>query len=475
MIPFADYLRGLRRDDDLVAVDDSLRDGVPVDVLAAEALDANGPALEFERADGVDVASGVFSGPDQMHCRESAPWSRLALGLGLDAEAPLVDLLDTVVGLGPTGSPDETTYTPQAASRTLEGLQALSFPRGVDDTWPVISLGVASVTTDAGTHWAPIYGAVVSTDTLRVRVPEALASLTDDGETVAIALGVPPAAITAAYLLAVTDQIETPIRGTGVEGTVPLVPTNGGRVPSATEVVVEVAVADSQPDFRPDRREAWEHAVAGASLALEVTRVVATEDPVVPVSPVGRPMADDLQLTGLTTAAHLHHRVNNYWGISPVEWLLLPPSTELGVCFVASDVLYAGFEWQLANILFSFSSLFDTVVIVDDDVPPWDFGRVLSDIWVKAHPSRDWLFSEPDAPAAKRPNYRQDGTTGAQLYVDATWDPRWDDSYLAPQVTFEGSFPAPVRELAREFWSTRGLEPTDCEPIADDFDGDSTG
>jgi len=80
----------------------------------------------------------------------------------------------------------------------------------------------------------------------------------------------------------------------------------------------------------------------------------------------------------LATAATLLHRVNNYWGISPVEWILLPAEAELGVCFVASDILYAGFEWQLANILFSFSSLFDTVVIVDEDVPPDDFGRVLA-------------------------------------------------------------------------------------------------
>lgn len=472
MIPFDDYLRGLDRDGEVVTVTDAQRGDIPIDVLAAEALDSNGPALRFERTDGVDLASGVFSGPDQMHCREAAPWSRLSLGLGLDDEASLVDLLDTVVSLGPAATPGESTYTPQAAARTLDDLQALGLPRGGEDTWPSITLGVASVTTEAGTHWAPIHGVVVSTDTLRVRVPAGLAALTDDEETVTIALGVPPAALTAAYLLAVTDRVDTPLENTGIEGTVPLVPTNGGRVPSSTEVLVETNVADTTPGFRPDRREAWEHATTSTSLTLDVTRVVATEDPLIAIAPVGRPMADDLQLTGLTAAAHLYHRVNNYWGISPIEWLLLPPSTELGVCFVASDVLYAGFEWQLANILFSFSSLFDTVVIVDEDVPPWDFGRVLSDIWVKAHPSRDWLFSEPDAPAAKRPNYRQDGTTGARLYVNATWDPRWDDSYLAPRVTFEESFPESVRTLARQFWAER-QEPTEDDPIADATDDDS--
>ncbi|MFB6223773.1 MAG: UbiD family decarboxylase [Haloarcula sp.] len=454
MIPFAQYVRGLASDDDLVWIDSPL--DVPVDVLASEALRASGPALRFERAEGLDLASGVFSGPDQMQRRDARPWSRLSLGLGLDPAATLVDLLETIADLGPTRENREPTYTAQAASGTDATLQDFRFPQREDDTWPMVTLGVVSVSSDDGTHWAPIHGSVVSGDKLKVRVPEIVPSLVGEGATITIALGVPPAAITAAYLLAVTDRIDTPIQSCGVTGTVPLVPTNGGLVPSAAEVVVEATVADRQPDFRSDRREAWEHVAESRPLSLSVERVLATDDPVVPVSPVGRPLADDLQLTGLTTAASLFHRVNNYWGISPVEWVLLPAAAELGICFVASDVLYAGFEWQLANILFSFSSLFDTVVLVDNDVPAHDFGRVLADVWLKAHPARDWIFSDPDAPAATRPSYRQDGETGSRLYVNAAWDPRWEDTHIAPRVTFETSFPQAVRDVAHALWDRSG-------------------
>lgn len=451
MIPFAQYVRGLASDEDLVAIDSHV--DVPADVVAAEALRASGPALRFERPDSADLASGVFSGPDQMQRRDAQPWSRLSLGLGLDPDATFVDLLETVVELGPVGGPQEPTYQGQAASQTDDDVQDLGFPQGAEETWPALTLGIASVATTAGSHWVPIHGSVVSADKLRVRVPTVMTSLLRDGETISIALGVPPAAITTAYLLAVTGQVDTPVQSCGVAGNVPLVPTNGGVVPSATEVVIETTVADRQPDFRSDRREAWEHVVESTPLALSVERVVATDDPIIPFSPVGRPLADDLQLTGVTTAATLSHRVNNYWGISPVEWILLPAEAELGICFVASDILYAGFEWQLANILFSFSSLFDTVVIVDEDVPPHDFGRVLGDIWVKAHPARDWTFSDPDAPAAKRPRYRQDGETGSRLYVNAAWDPRWEDTYIAPRVTFEESFPRAIRDVARAMWN----------------------
>jgi 4-hydroxy-3-polyprenylbenzoate decarboxylase len=383
----------------------------------------------------------------------------------LDHEATLVDLLETIADLGPAETNPEPTYTGQAASGTDANVRDLQFPQGSDDTWPTMTLGVASVSTAAGSHWVPIHGSVVSADKLRVCVPAALPSILPDGATITIALGVPPAAITAAYLLAVTEQADTSVQSCGVVGHVPLVPTNGGLVPSATEVVVETTVADRQPDFRSDRHEAWEHVVESTPLALSVDRVLATDDPIIPFSPVGRPHADDLQLTGLATAATLLHRVNNYWGISPVEWILLPAEAELGVCFVASDILYAGFEWQLANILFSFSSLFDTVVIVDEDVPPDDFGRVLADIWVKAHPARDWTFSEPDAPAATRPRYRRDGETGSRMYVNAAWDPRWEDSYVAPRVTFEASFPRAIRDVAHAIWNERnGTDGGDTAP-----------
>src|SRR6056297_4069197 len=107
MIPFAQYLRGLDGDDDLLTLAaDELAD-VPPDIVAAEALRASGPAIRYDRADGVDLASGVFSGPDGMQRRDAQPWSRLALGLGLAPDASYVDLLETIVKLGPDGGEQE--------------------------------------------------------------------------------------------------------------------------------------------------------------------------------------------------------------------------------------------------------------------------------------------------------------------------------------------------------------------------------
>ncbi|MCL7417414.1 MAG: UbiD family decarboxylase, partial [Halalkalicoccus sp.] len=130
----------------------------------------------------------------------------------------------------------------------------------------------------------------------------------------------------------------------------------------------------------------------------------------------------------------------------------------LGLCLVSSEILYSGFEWQLANVLFSFSDFFDKVLILDEHTEPDDLARALDDMWVKAHPSNDWIFSDPNAPAASIPRYRRDGQTGSRLYINATWDPQWDEEYIAPRVTFENSYPEDVRELSLDKWSDLNVE-----------------
>ena len=427
-------------------------------VVAAEALRADGPALEFVADDGVSIASGVYGGVDGTRGGDRYPWTRLGIGLGVDRDPDYVDVLEALLSLGEPVEERDVTYVARAASRA--GLEArdLALPTPPDETWPRFTLGVLSVGTDAGTYWAPIHGTVLDRNTVRARVPDSITERLERGDAATIALGVPAEALAATYLLAITGRLSTPIEELGVGREVPVVPTAGGVVPGSAEVVVEGVVADQQPATRSEKREFWERLVDGTTLTLEVTDVFAREKPTIPFAPLGVPLADDLQLTALALSATLYDRVNSYWGISPVEWLALPAEGRLGICFVASEILYAGFEWQLANFLFSLSDCFDTVVVVDEETSPREFGQVLGDTWVKAHPSRDWVFSENEAPPARMPTYARGDDTGARLYVDAAWDPRWEEEYIAPRVSFADSYPDDLREAVLDSWSAFGFE-----------------
>ncbi|ELZ06381.1 hypothetical protein C482_01135 [Natrialba chahannaoensis JCM 10990] len=464
-------------------------------VIAAEGLRAGGPAVEMEpgtdgegtpTATTVTLASGVYGGIDQSRGqrttdsrhRQRYPWTRLGIGLGIDQDPAYTDVLESLLALGERRDERDVTYVERAADATAQDLRELGLPTPPDEAWPRFTLGLLSIGTDRGSYWAPIHGTVLDGNTIRARVPTAVAErdLLETGTAVTIALGVPPEALAATHLLAITDRLETPIEDRGVGATVPVIPTAGGVVPSSAEVVIETTVADRQPATQSEKREFWERLDEGTTLTLESDAIFTRENPVVPFTPLGVPLSDDLQLAALSLSATLFDRVNSYWGVSPVDWLLLPAEGRLGLCIVASEILYAGFEWQLANLLFSLSDCFDKVLVVDTEISPRNLGRALGDSWVKAHPSRDWLVSEPEAPSARMPAYGRNGAgdgnrgedgdsdTGARLYVDATWDPRWTDEFIAPQVSFTESYPPEIRTAVHDSWAAFGF---DRRPLID--------
>jgi UbiD family decarboxylase len=447
------HLETLDAADDLLRVESHV-DWRDVAAVAGEAAEHGGPALVFEETRGcVRLASGVYGGPDRMESRRRKPWSRLAHGLGIQ-DSSYQNCLNTVIEM----SRQQTSVTEASLEATpiADDLASLGLPTVGTTHRPAITLGVLAYRTQDGTAWVPLRG-TVRDDDLRGVVPAAAAErLTETPITVV--LGVPAAALVTAHVHSASNQPHrtAPEFAAAVDD-VPVAPSAGGVVPAAAEVVIE-GTASSRDTAPTDEHEAWESAVETASVHIDVIDIAAREDPIVPITPAQASLSDDVQLSSIVESARLYDRINSYWGVEPVEWIALPAETGLGLCLVASEILYAGFEWQLANTLFSFSRLFDKIVILDEDIRPADLSRAFDDMWVRAHPSHDWEFSEPSAPAATVPSYRQEGDTGSRLYIDATWDPRWDETYIAPRVTLESSFPDDIRESVREQWSSLGFE-----------------
>ncbi|WP_372912430.1 UbiD family decarboxylase [Salinigranum sp.] len=462
-LDFRASVERLDADGDLLRVDERLAGGEEPFAVASEAARANGPAVLFTDVPGTGrLVSGVRGGPDQTVQRSRLPWRRCVTALGLDADAPYRSLLRVVRAAGT--EPAAVEEAPLEADRAARDVTALCLPVSTPTSAPLVTTGIASTTVDGETQWAPVRGVVEGRTTLRLSVPERFAEAASDGPA-ALALGVPTAATLAAHLQATGARPwrdrDTPTIAAAL-GTTDIAPVDGGLLPASAEVVVEgTATAESSPPPGPSAR--WERTVPTATLSLSVARVATRADPLLPCVPLGTPLADDVHVTSVVESARLSSRVNGYWGVSPVEWVWLPVESGLGLCLVASELLYAGFEWQLANTLFSFSSSFDKIVILDADSSVENLARALDDMWVKAHPSHDWHFSDPAAPAATAPRYRRDGETGSRLYVNAAWDPQWDEEYIAPRVTFETMYPAELQEGVRERWESLGFDPVESE------------
>jgi 4-hydroxy-3-polyprenylbenzoate decarboxylase len=485
------HLDRLESAGDLATVEERVHWADTAAAVAGEAARTNGPAVRLADTGGrATLVGGAFGGPDRLSVRSREPWSRTGSALGLGHDAAYLDTLDALVAARRGGADPDPVDRPAATADA--DLRTLGLPAVGDADVPTLTLGVAAVPAAAvgdGTDgdaaasgslptavpedsrtdpdavsWIPVRGSVHGSDGLRLSVP-APAGSTPDGTRVTVVLGTPPAALFGATTRWLGEsQVAGAPRIADALGSVDVAPTPAGAVPAASEVLIEATVSrapasTATPDRRPSGLPSpWESAVATATLRARVDGVRVRDDPIVPFSPTGAPMADGRHLLSITESARLYGRVNNYWGVAPAEWLALPVEAGLGICLVASDVLYAGFEWQLANTLFSFSRLFDKVVVLDTETPPMDLGRAFDDIWVKAHPANDWEFSDPEAPAARAPHYRRDGATGSNMYVDAAWDPRWDEEYIAPRVTFEATYPEEIREAVRADWTALGFD-----------------
>lgn len=462
MTSVRDHLEELEAAGDLLRVEERLHWADELPTVAVEAVEMNGPAVLFDEPPGhVRPVSGLYGGPDRTQVPDRPSWRRLATGLGHDAGLPYRDFLERF-GLPPGGVSPRRVDDVLAEPVDVD-LHTLGLPAVGSQGAPAVSMGLVVVEDGDRTRWAPARGVVRGGDRIRAVVPAGIADRLTDREPATIALGVPAAALVGAIgRWSGGTGVDLTTRIAGALDDVVVAPTDRGVLPADAEVFLHGTswASDAQP---VGPQEAWETGIDTAVIKFQLDAVETRERPVVPFSPAGHPLADDRQLVSFAESARLFHRVNRYWGVSPVEWLALPAEAGLGICLVSSEILYAGFEWQLANTLFSFSRLFDKVLLLDTTVAPMDYGHAFDDMWVKAHPSHNWQFSEPDAPAASVPAYSEDATTGSRVYINAAWDPTWDEAYIAPRVSFENSFPARIRESVRERWTDLGFSAPQVE------------
>ncbi len=452
-------LERLEETDDLVTITERVHWDETAPSVAREAARHDGPATMFETTPGtVRLASGVYGGPSQFASRSHRSGQRIAQALGLGPDCSYVKLLERLSRRETAPVQEVMTTAAATADQDECDLHTLGLPTVGDERFPLVSLGLLVVERQGTTTWAPIRGEAVHSGKLRLSVPGAFTDWCGPETEASVALGVSACSLIAAIQGWTQDRTtpDVPSFAAGLADT-SMATVDSRIVPADAEVRIDgnLTVLDTE-SHGPDA--AWELTCETATVELRAETIATREDPVIPFAPLGAPLSDDMHLMSLVEAAQLFRRVNNYWGVSPVKWIQLPVEGRLGLCIVSSEILYAGFEWQLANTLFSFSNLFDKVVVLDEQADPTNLARAVNDMWVKAHPANDWTFSEPNAPAATATQYRHGGETGSRLYVNATWDPRWDEEYIAPRVNFETTFSENILDALRERWDELGLE-----------------
>lgn len=99
------------------------------------------------------------------------------------------------------------------------------------------------------------------------------------------------------------------------------------------------------------------------------------------------------------------------------------------------------------------------VIVVDDEVDPFNLGEVFHAIITKCHPSRGIVKMDRSTGMALLPwlsRYEQKYLLGARAYFDCTWPRDWNPLEVPRKCSFDNVYPEHVQKKALEKWHKYG-------------------
>ncbi len=281
---------------------------------------------------------------------------------------------------------------------------------------------------------------------------------------VAVAIGVEPiatfcAASSIPYGVSEVDIVGG-IRGEPVElvkcETVDL------AVPASAEIVIE---GEMRPGETMDEGPFGEFTgyTAGTREPRPVIRVKAIthrNSPILTMSCVGMPVGDDHVIVCLSRAAEFIE-ILRAQGL-PVTGVCEFPELTALLLVVAVKAGLARAD-DVAHAIWASRAGVSTpwVVVVEDDVDPFDMAQVFHALVTKCHPYRGIVRLEHARGLALIPwlnQHEQKYLLGSRAYFDCTWPPDWEPTEVPKKCSFEKVYPSEVQERALTKWRKCGYQ-----------------
>jgi phenylphosphate carboxylase alpha subunit len=101
------------------------------------------------------------------------------------------------------------------------------------------------------------------------------------------------------------------------------------------------------------------------------------------------------------------------------------------------------------------------VIVVEDDVDPFDLKQVFHAVASKCHPVRGIVRLEHARGQALIPwlsRYEQRHLLGARVYFDCTWPPDWPQEEIPKKCSFEKNYSEEVQQKAIAIWKRYGYQ-----------------
>ena len=235
------------------------------------------------------------------------------------------------------------------------------------------------------------------------------------------------------------------------------------EVPATSEIVIEGEVRphDEMEEGPFAEYTGYMVTLKSPRPVIRVKAVTHRNDPILATTCMGMPVIDDNVLNMVSLAAELQE-VLTAQGL-PVVGVSMFKEICWALVVVAVKVPYANVASDIAHVLWGSRAGFclSYIIVVEDDVDPFNMGEVMHALATKCHPYRGIVREEHARMTSYEPwadHHERKYRVGAKTYFDCTWPLEWDPADVPIKASFANTkmYPLEVQQKALAKWHKYG-------------------
>lgn len=234
-------------------------------------------------------------------------------------------------------------------------------------------------------------------------------------------------------------------------------------VPATAEIVLEGEIL---PGIRKEEGPFGEfpgylRSVKVLRPIFRVKAITFRNDPILTVSCMGVPIDDCHAPMSITGSAEVLDEMRSK-GL-PVVAAAVYPECSIMLTVISTKVTQANIASKIADTFWASrgGNTSSHLIIVEDDVDPFDKDRVLHALATKCHPARGIVKREQTTAMSLTPFLSVEeklNQIGAKAYYDCTWPAYWDKSVVPKRASFDSVYPKEIQERVVKNWESYGYK-----------------
>lgn len=485
------FLEELKDERELNVTDEQVSWDLEAGSLAALNVELDGPAIQFANITdfpGMSLVSGLYASPTDLYPKRRKAWIRANLAMGQDRNMSFEELQDFwhdayeqegIRALQSTGGPcKEVVLTGEQVDLFAYPFPIIHEQDGgryssqhiiiVNDpetnrTWwtdePLMIKDRTSVLVKLlNNAFSPLNSVYQKYVKKNLPMPFAIAYGCDSTVPLGAALSMERIGLGGHTAEPTPADIAGYLQGEPVE--LVKAQTSGLLVPAHAEMILEGEAYPGQTGIEGPYPDFYKIQPASQQPLFRIKTITRRKNPIIPFDVTGIKGSDSLTLRSLAHSFKIRRILNTWWwGTKIAKWVYTPVCMRLGLCIVACNALYPGFEFHFTRIVNAYSMWFDKVLLVDGALGAEELARVMQDFIQKASPVHGFHFSKDHtaAPVAAAKYALAPGETTGRMYVNATLDPTWPKELLPTRVSFETTWPKDIQEKVMSSWKKMGF------------------